>query len=470
MEFAPITASLPEGVKGGVGETDGHPARRALLVGKGQEPGPKGRGTAGTHHRVIGVIRIADVALIRRDEDVHRVHGNVRDVPLGGGPAVGGHTEGLLVGGDGDPGTNAPAPRVSGPVKGRVPGGFGTIGAALQGQFGAPYHRHGNLGIKVDGRRHRGRGVPADVGAVIPRRLEEGLALGLELLEDDRGARVPEAAPGTADLLGLVVGGDLVQEGVRVRGVVGRLVHQNLGQAGRHANGHFDVQGAFHDAVGVGFVEGETVHRHVGQGHVGKPGEALIARDVAGVIPLELHQGHGLARAGQAYARRVAVPEVAAPKKPPGRRTRAWGWGRRGGGAAAKRGRGAGSRGRRRPAPQGPDVGRRPGPPEIIQAADMGDGNVQVQGGLVLRRVKQAAVRPLVTSQADVEGFLDIRRGPPHFQKDPVGGGGKHRQMMGPHKGRHGLVVVLGGAVFFGELWGGEEMPVKRAVGVADLL
>ncbi len=324
MEIIPIIAPLADGVKGGIGEVDGHPVRLALLVGQGHEAGPKGRRRAGAHHRVIGIIGVAGVALVRRDEVVVRVHGHVGNVALDGRAPVGGHVQALLIAGNGNQGTNAPASRVGGAAQRRVPSGFGFIGPALHRQLRAPHHRHLDGVVEVDGRRNCGRGVAGHVGPVVPCGLEEGLPLGRELLEGDRGGGVPESRPGTTDLRSLVVSGDLVQEQVRggVGGAVWRLINQNLRQARRHIDGHLDVQGALDDAVGVGGGKCKPVHRHVGEGDVGQAREALVARDVGGVVTLELHQRHRLPAARQADAGNISITEVITPEKPAGGRAR----------------------------------------------------------------------------------------------------------------------------------------------------
>ena len=469
VEAGGVAGSLPDRIKGGIDEGDGgHPRRLGLLVGEGQETGPKGGGRAGAHHRIVGIVVVAGVALVGRDEIVVRVHRNVGNVALDRGPAVGGHIQGLLVAGDRHPRTNAAAAREGGPAEGLIPGGFGNVARPVHPQFGPSHHRHLDLGKKVDGRRHGGGRVARHVGPIVPRGLEEGLPLGGELLEDQGGGGIPEAGPGTTDLLGLVVGGHLVQHQVRGGCPVGFLINHHLAQARSHGNHHFNVQGNLHDAVRIGGVELEPVHRDVQEGHIGQSRQAFIALDVRCVIALELHQGHGLPGAGQANAGGIGVAEVGPPKKPAGGRTRRQG-GRRGGRVHRRRGRGESGRRDFEEMMDILDMGHGPGPLQVVQAADMRQGHIQVQGRFVFGGVGLAAVRAPVPGQADVQGALHLCRGARNFQEDPVGGSPQDVQFFRTGEGHDRLVVRLAGPVIFGELLGREVMAVKGALGVVDL-
>ena len=134
----------------------------------------------------------------------------------------------------------------------------------------------------------------------------------------------------------------------------------------------------------------EAPHQHIDQRNIRQPRQGLIALDIAGVITLEFDQGDRLSRARQANPRGVGVAEIRPPIEAAGSRARV--------------GLGQGGDPRRAlelfsvkdPRSADPDQGA--GPLEIIQAADMGKGNVQIEGGFVLGRVKRGTVHALVTA------------------------------------------------------------------------
>ena len=321
-----VVRPLANGIKGWVGESHRYPAPRALFVGQGEKAGPERRGGAGTHHGVIAVVRIAGIALVSQNENIGGHHGNIGYVTQEGGPAIGNHADTLLVGRDGDARTNTAPAGVGDPLQWGVPGGFRKVrlSRTLHRQLGAAHYCHLDEGTQVDRRGHRRDGVPRHIGAVIPGGLEEGLALSRELLEDGRCIGVTETGPGTADLVGKVVGCDLLEHQVG-RGVGGggaHLINPYLGKSGRHGNGHLDIERDLHDAVRITplRLSAKTTDQDVGHGHVRQPCQAFIALDVGQVITFEFHQGNRLSRAREADPGHIGVPKISPPIKTRGGR------------------------------------------------------------------------------------------------------------------------------------------------------
>ena len=101
---------------------------------------------------------------------------------------------------------------------------------------------------------------------------------------------VDAESPGTAELIGLIVGGHPVQEIVWIDS----FIYDYLGQTCRHRNRHFDVQGHFAVARpgnSVKFIQQHIRHRDIRQ-----PRLKFVSKDVIQVVAVKFKQSDCLAQ------------------------------------------------------------------------------------------------------------------------------------------------------------------------------
>ncbi len=225
------------------------------------------------------------------------------------------------------------------------------------------------------------------------------------------------------------------------------FVDDDLGEAGSHGDGDFDVERDFNRAAGGGGVAVEIVEQDVVQRDVGQTGLLLVGGDVAGGVAVEFQEADRLAGAGQRHARDVGIAEIAAHIGATGAGTGLW----FGGGAAGPEAR---ARGRK-----------------VIEAADVGNGDGEIEGGFDIRGVEGAVFRGMiVNAHRHVKCLLDVGDGAVDIEHEAVGITAGDGEIVGFGKGDHGGVIVGGRAELLGELGRGEEMAVGGAGGIVKLL
>ena len=241
-------------------------------------------------------------------------------------------------------------------------------------------------------------------------------------------------------MFGLVVGGHAIEQVVnRGRRPIGRsLINEHLGQPGRHADRHLNVQRHLFVATARFATRGhpvETVNQHILQADITHPRLTFVAGDVADVIAVQLDQPQRLAGAAKRGARNIGVTEVIAPK----------------GMIRAGAGAGRGVRVRlRRFAPQAHGVG----PGVIVQATDMQHRQAGGERGFGLRRKKGPGLLWVrIHLHHHMEGLFDLRNGPRHIQQHPVGMGAPDGQAVGLRKADRRLILLLRRAKCLRELF-----------------
>src|ERR1700691_1436355 len=107
----------------------------------------------------------------------------------------------------------------------------------------------------------------------------------------------------------------------------------------------------------------------------------------------------------------------------------------------------------------------------VVESGDVPELEGQVDGGLAVGREEAAVLSGmLIRAHGNVEGLLDGGDGSCDVEVDAIGRGGDDGEAVLPGEIDDGVVVVLGGAEFRGELIDGEEATVRGTGWVVEIV
>lgn len=106
----------------------------------------------------------------------------------------------------------------------------------------------------------------------------------------------------------------------------------------------------------------------------------------------------------------------------------------------------------------------------VVESSDVPELEGKIDSGLAVRSEEAAVLRGmLVGAHRDVEGLLDGGDGSGDVEVEAIGRGGYDGEAVLVREIDDGVVVVLGGAEFSGELIDGEEMAPGGTVRVVEI-
>ena len=108
---------------------------------------------------------------------------------------------------------------------------------------------------------------------------------------------------------------------------------------------------------------------------------------------------------------------------------------------------------------------------EVVKARDVPQRNRQIGRWLLVRSVEGALFRGvLIHAHVEVERSLDIRYRPRDIHEQPIGSGARHCQTIRLRETNHRVVILLRRSEPLGELLHAEELVVRGALRIVNLL
>ena len=107
----------------------------------------------------------------------------------------------------------------------------------------------------------------------------------------------------------------------------------------------------------------------------------------------------------------------------------------------------------------------------VVKSRDVPERDGQIHLGLSVGRKECAAFSGmLVVVHVDVEGALNVLDRPRYMHVEAIGRAAADREAVRQRPIDHGIVVLLRGTKPLSELRHGEELPVRGAGGIVQLL